>query len=128
MKATPSVQSPPTYFGDYQFAGKVGVGVQSSLMNFWLGPSLKYYVTDHVAVQGGTLACLAISRPTGYEDLPAQQDGGCRRHAGLPYAGLGYTMMTYTGGFIKFEEVASNFWAGCFRPHEVPRTPCAYLG
>jgi hypothetical protein len=102
-KATPSVQSPPTYFGDQQFAGKVGVGVQSSLMNFWLGPSLKYYVTDHVAVQGnlGVLGNFTTYGIRGIYQLNKMADVGDTPV--YPYAGLGYTMMTYTGGFIKFE-------------------------
>lgn len=91
-KAAAPVQSP--YFHDYQFAGKVGVGVQSSLTNFGLGPSLKYYLTDHIAVQGnlGVLGDFTTYGIRGIYQLNKMADiGGIPVY---PYAGAGYAMIT----------------------------------
>jgi hypothetical protein len=111
-KATPSVQSPPTYFGDQQFAGKVGVGVQSSLTNFGLGPSVKYYVTDHLAVQGnlGVFGDFTTYGVRGIYQLNKLADiGGIPAY---PYAAAGYAKITgpdetYFG--MKFTYEGSGF-------------------
>ncbi|MBI1864919.1 MAG: hypothetical protein HYR98_04195 [Nitrospirae bacterium] len=70
------------------------MGVQSSLMNFWLGPSLKYYLTDHVAVQGnlGVVGDFTTYGVRGIYQLNKLSDlGGTPVY---PYAGVGYAMIT----------------------------------
>lgn len=92
--ARPAKVDESSYFRDYQFAGKVGVGVQSSLLSFWLGPSLKYYLTDHIAVQGnlGVVGDFTTYGIRGIYQLNKMADvGGTPVY---PYAGAGYSKIT----------------------------------
>ncbi len=72
------------------FAGDFGLGIQGSVLNLGAGPTAKFFVSDHIAVQG-TLVALGDYTTYAARGLwQFDEVGRAGKSRIYPYAGFGY--------------------------------------
>lgn len=97
------------------FAGDIGVGIQASVLNLGAGPTVKYFVTDHIAAQG-TLVAVGDYTTYGVRGLwQFDEVGRAGKSRIYPYMGAGYAKIKgpeESGSIFGMEWKASTEGSG----------------